>query len=540
MVKNEELSTPTEEVVPFVQRPKRPPLRLDFRHLALAAAIATFLSVLLGYVLRFNPSGAACPDWPTCYGQTIFPAGLVAQLDMLHRITAGLAALGTLAAMLWALLRPKTGRMERGMLVAASISMILQVVLGRSLVIARTSALLSPLHLALALLALAFTTMAATAGFLAASPNEYRSKLAYKTPFARLVLAAGVGVFTLMISGALVTNLQAGAACSGFPFCDGGLPQSGLGWLAFTHRLLTLAVTFLVLAVFLRAWRARYEQLVELAGATAAGALFAGQVLVGALKVVRAFPVDLVGLHAALTAALWLSFSLLITATGLSRVNAEDEALAALAQRPELKARLKAFFNLNKPIIVALLLVTTYAGMVVGGKQVPGLEVTLWTLLGGALAAGGASALNQYIDRSADSAMQRTSSRPLPSGVLTPAEGLAYGIGACLVAFFLLAGFVNLLAAVLSFAGMIYYVLIYSIWLKYCHRPEYRHRGWGRGNSTPGRMGGRDRQLERAIAVLICPGFHVDAAAFLGPGPGAPQGLRPGRRAYAAGGQRRT
>jgi len=88
-------------------------------------------------------------------------------------------------------------------------------------------------------------------------------------------------------------------------------------------------------------------------------------------------------------------------------------------------------------------------------------------MIGGALAAGGASALNQVIDREIDGLMQRTAKRPLPSGALTPAEGLAYGLGACLAAFFILAGFVNLLAAVLSLAGMIYYVLLYSLWLKH-------------------------------------------------------------------------
>jgi protoheme IX farnesyltransferase len=88
-------------------------------------------------------------------------------------------------------------------------------------------------------------------------------------------------------------------------------------------------------------------------------------------------------------------------------------------------------------------------------------------MLGGALAAGGSSALNQFIDREIDKDMQRTQKRPLPDGRLKPAEGLAYGLGACLAAFFLLAGMVNLLAAALSFAGMLYYVLIYSIWLKH-------------------------------------------------------------------------
>jgi protoheme IX farnesyltransferase len=105
--------------------------------------------------------------------------------------------------------------------------------------------------------------------------------------------------------------------------------------------------------------------------------------------------------------------------------------------------------------------------MVVGGREIPAAGLAFWTMLGGALAAGGSSALNQFIDRETDKDMQRTQHRPLPDGRLKPAEGLAYGLGACLAAFFLLAGMVNLLAAALSFAGMIYYVLIYSIWLKH-------------------------------------------------------------------------
>jgi protoheme IX farnesyltransferase len=121
---------------------------------------------------------------------------------------------------------------------------------------------------------------------------------------------------------------------------------------------------------------------------------------------------------------------------------------------------------LSKPIIVLLLLVTTYAGMVVGGKGIPSFVLTFWTMLGGALAAGGSSAINQFIDRDIDRRMQRTAKRPLPDGRLWPAEGLAYGIGAVVLAFYLMAAFVNLLAALLSLAGAVYYVLLYSIWLK--------------------------------------------------------------------------
>jgi heme o synthase len=115
---------------------------------------------------------------------------------------------------------------------------------------------------------------------------------------------------------------------------------------------------------------------------------------------------------------------------------------------------------------VALLLVTTYAGMVIGARELPSLSLTFWTLLGGFLAAGGSGAINQYIDREDDTRMQRTQKRPIPSGRLTPGEGLAFGVGIALASFYILVAFVNLLAALLALAGIIYYVLLYSIFLK--------------------------------------------------------------------------
>jgi protoheme IX farnesyltransferase len=121
---------------------------------------------------------------------------------------------------------------------------------------------------------------------------------------------------------------------------------------------------------------------------------------------------------------------------------------------------------LCKPLIVALLLLTTLGGLVVGGKGWPSPQLAFWTMLGGALAAGGSSALNQYIDRELDKKMQRTSNRPLAAGRLTAAEGLSYGLGLCLISYYILAGFVNLTAALLSLAGIFYYVFFYSIMLK--------------------------------------------------------------------------
>jgi len=139
---------------------------------------------------------------------------------------------------------------------------------------------------------------------------------------------------------------------------------------------------------------------------------------------------------------------------------------AAVARTDSTSATWRDYLALTKPVIVVLLLVTTLAGMVVGAGEWPRAGLIAWTMLGGALSAGGASALNQYIDRDLDRRMQRTQRRPFPSGRLGEAEGLAFAVVLCVAGFYTLALAVNLLSALLSLAGMLYYVVLYSLVLK--------------------------------------------------------------------------
>ena len=124
------------------------------------------------------------------------------------------------------------------------------------------------------------------------------------------------------------------------------------------------------------------------------------------------------------------------------------------------------YIHLIKPRSVLLLLLTALAGMVMAGPELPPLHLLALTLLGGALAAGGANTLNCYLDRDLDARMGRTSNRPLPSGTLAPNRALISGLLLSSVAVALLALEVNWLAALLALAGILYYVVIYTIWLK--------------------------------------------------------------------------
>jgi protoheme IX farnesyltransferase len=119
---------------------------------------------------------------------------------------------------------------------------------------------------------------------------------------------------------------------------------------------------------------------------------------------------------------------------------------------------------LTKPRIISLLLVTTIAPMFVAGR--PGWPLVLVVLAGGYLMAGGANAVNMYLDRDIDDRMSRTRLRPIPSGRMEARAVLAFGIALATAATFLLGELVNLLTAGLALAGFYFYVFIYTRWLK--------------------------------------------------------------------------
>jgi len=123
------------------------------------------------------------------------------------------------------------------------------------------------------------------------------------------------------------------------------------------------------------------------------------------------------------------------------------------------------YVALTKPRVISLLLVTTAATMFVADSS-PSLGVLLATMVGGYLAAGGAGAINHYIERDIDARMSRTSRRPLPSGRIEPRAALWFGIVLGALSFTLFALAVNMTAALLAMAGLAGYVFVYTMWLK--------------------------------------------------------------------------
>lgn len=444
----------------------RASLAPGFRHLLLAGAISAFLLIVLGILLRVSQTGSACPDWPTCFGGWSIAPGENALIPLLHRLVAVVTGLIVLTGTVWAWRAYRSLPAFPLLLSAALGVLIVQGILGRGVVRWEEPLWAVPLHLALALGVQALLIAAAVLAFYKRDEAGFLPRFVFLSPFARQTVWVFSLTFILFVSGSLVTASGATGACSGWPLCNGSiLPAAGLAWIEFVHRLVAVIAGVVTGWLVLRAWQTQRSQAPILVSATVAGVLFFAQVFLGFFETASRFPDYLRGLHVATAAGVWVALVVVVVLSGLANRSAQDERAEA-AGFGRRRGLLKDFLALTKPVVVALLLVTTFAGMVVGAQSWPAWNVAFWTLLAGFMAAGGSEALNQYIDRFDDIKMQRTSRRPIPSGRLTPAEGLAFGAALCLASFYLMVAFVNFTAALLVLAGIVYYVLIYSILLK--------------------------------------------------------------------------
>jgi protoheme IX farnesyltransferase len=215
---------------------------------------------------------------------------------------------------------------------------------------------------------------------------------------------------------------------------------------AFAHDV-TAHVTFALLAgVVLTARLAHPERPGLVLSAGASFVLFASAGLAALLGAPR-------GLHLALG--------------GLALVAAALSAVAAFrGGRAAVRAPWRDYVTLTKPRIMILLLLTAAGGMFVGAGGVPPVGLLAAMLGGLALACGGASALNHVLDRDIDAHMSRTDRRPVAAGRVAPERALEFGVALSALSFVVLASFVNVLAALLAVAGNLFYVVVYTRYLK--------------------------------------------------------------------------
>ena len=169
------------------------------------------------------------------------------------------------------------------------------------------------------------------------------------------------------------------------------------------------------------------------------------------------------GLAALAGAQTWLHVAL---GAGALTAAAVCAGVASRGGRPVPRASWRDYVTLTKPRIMALLLITGAGGLIVGAGGLPAAGLALATLGGLALACGGASALNHVLDRDIDAHMKRTARRPVASGRVPPERALEFGLALSALSYVVLTSFVNVLAALLALAGNLFYVIVYTRWLK--------------------------------------------------------------------------
>ena len=150
----------------------------------------------------------------------------------------------------------------------------------------------------------------------------------------------------------------------------------------------------------------------------------------------------------------------------VSASRSSEQAADSAAGRSPASRKFRAYVALTKPRVIELLLVTTAPVMILAHGGIPSLWLIMWTLIGGALSAGSANAYNMIIDRDIDAHMGRTSNRPLVTGELSVREASVFATVLAVASVALLWWATNWLAAVLSLVAILFYVFVYTLWLK--------------------------------------------------------------------------
>jgi protoheme IX farnesyltransferase len=435
-----------------------------FTILAAVAVAMTYLLVVIGAIVRATDSGLGCPEWPTCHGSWIPPLDDPhAIIEWSHRtvaaVTGGVVALLALVAVLRHRDRPA---LAVGSLVAAGM-VVFQAWLGKVTVESELSGEIVTAHLATAMGLFAVLLFVWVR-------SRYPRDLAAGggwSGFAILASLTTLSVYGLMLLGAHVTATGTALVFEDWPFMDGGLaPVLDPGVLPHViHRWATVAVGLLVGWVVIAAHRG-HEAAPLRTMATAAGVLYVVQVLIGGAQVLTVLAPWTQVAHVAFGAAVFgVLAALAMTAHYAGRL------AAATAQEGEPATSspadvLRAYVALTKPRIIELLLVTTVPTMVLAQGGLPPLPLIGAVLVGGTLAAGGANAINQYLDRDIDEKMRRTRNRPLPRHAVEPGAALAFGLLLSVVSFAWLAVTVNLLSALLATSAIVFYAVVYTALLK--------------------------------------------------------------------------
>jgi len=479
---------------------------------ALATVLSTLALIAIGSLARLHPAGSGCGnDWPLCHGSWLPPLAWEALVEYAHRVVA--VTVIALAAMTAVTAFRTPGVPGKGRLFAAAAlgAILFQSVVGGIAARWGAPAGIAIVHLAAAILFLAFALLTLAVIAAARGTPHWLAELgrapdaSADRPFVIIATFGAATALILLIFGAS-TSATGAFACATWPRCAWGAAGADiqaaihLGYRA-TALLGTLAAAGSALFAWRRGASATTRQL-----AAAAVLLVVLQSGLNALAAALGDPIWISAPHLIIATLFWITMLGVALAAwgpqpeptsrrstaidgkasaapaasdvryGVAPVSDGTLALASpnaalgisLTLSPLLRARLTVadYVALTKPGIMTLLLTTTLCAMLIAARGIPPFWLVAVTMLGGALASGGANALNCFIDRDIDAQMARTRNRAIAAGRVSPDAALAFGVTLSVASVLVLGVIVNWTAAALALAGNLFYVFVYTKWLK--------------------------------------------------------------------------
>jgi protoheme IX farnesyltransferase len=440
------------------------------RRLAWTSAGLAFGLIVLGGVVRITGSGLGCGEhWPRCDGEWFPPLDLPTMIEIAHRWVAALVSASVLAVAAVAWIRHRSNRRLRTPATVALVLLVVQVLLGAVTVKLSLPPWIIITHLANAMLLLA--TIIVTALRAGKVTGGDTLPTAHAHPAHRIVVLTAALGFIVILFGAQVANFNSGLLCLGFPLCNGQIapPSSRLAFLPWAHRALAFAFLIVLGIVTSRLYKDSTmagRRVRRIAGGLMG--LTVVQIFLAATMVLGLLPPPLRVAHLLVGTLIWASLVVLVfrSARIPAATSSPSETSKEVAGKVRGPSLLSDLITLTKPRIISLLLVTTIAPMFITPEGLPSPALVLWVVIGGYLMAGGANAINMWFDRDIDNKMSRTRLRPIPSGRIAAPFGLAFGIGLGSLAFAVFWYKVNPLSAWLALGGLLFYVFVYTIWLK--------------------------------------------------------------------------
>ena len=431
--------------------------------------LAMFGLITLGALVRATDSGLGCPDWPLCQGKIIPAFDYHVIIEYSHRMTASVVGLLVVASAVMVWWKHRNSRSLTTLMTFAVVALLVQVILGGITVMNELPAGVVTAHLFAAEVLIATLIIAL---LILRQPLPARG--APRDPYFYWVVGMAAVTMIILLSGTYIVGRDASAVCPDWPLCNGGgLPDFGLQWEHMAHRVVAGLGGLFILFVAMqgRRYKARSRALAGMS--MGAAGLIVAQVLAGAANPWFSFVAGAQVVHLSLATALWghlVAMAVvayrLAPADGAPGLALEQQQEHKQKQPSPLRAVIGDYITLTKPRVMSLLLVTALGGMVLADEGMPGFWLVATVLIGGALASGGASALNHWLDRDIDRLMKRTATRPVASERVTGFHALTFGLVLNVLSFGLLWWGANLLAATLAISGTAFYVLIYTKWLK--------------------------------------------------------------------------